>query len=130
MDFGVGSLELGNNCNFEDEYCFECYIQWIMEDDGVDFGLGGYGEVCFFYIIDIYQVEGNSGLCWCIVYLGLDVWVAVGMFVFVFFDGWVYSFVDNVVECDYGFVIILEYILWEGLIFYIFYGYFCWEFLI
>ena len=127
MDLGVGSLELGNNRNFEDEYRFERHIQRIMEDDGVDFGLGGYGEVRPFYTTDAYQVEGNSGPRWRTVHLGLDVWAAAGTPVFAPLDGRVHSFADNAAERDYGPAIILEHTPREGLTFYTLYGHLCRE---
>lgn len=127
MDLGVGSLELGNNRNFEDEYRFERHIQRIMEDDSVEFGLGGYGEVRPFYTTDAYQVEGNSGPRWRTVHLGLDVWAAAGTPVFAPLDGRVHSFADNAAERDYGPAIILEHTPREGLTFYTLYGHLCRE---
>jgi 4-aminobutyrate aminotransferase-like enzyme/Ser/Thr protein kinase RdoA (MazF antagonist) len=127
MDLGVGSLELGNNRNFEDEYRFERHLRRIMEDDGVEFGLGGYGEVRPFYTTDAYQVEGNSGPRWRTVHLGLDVWAAAGTPVFAPLDGRVHSFADNAAERDYGPAIILEHTPRKGLTFYTLYGHLCRE---
>lgn len=127
MDLGVGSLELGNNRNFEDEYRFERHLRRIMEADGVEFGLGGYGEVRPFYTTDAYQVEGNSGPRWRTVHLGLDVWAAAGTPVFAPLDGRVHSFADNAAERDYGPSIILEHTPRKGLTFYTLYGHLCRE---
>jgi 4-aminobutyrate aminotransferase-like enzyme/Ser/Thr protein kinase RdoA (MazF antagonist) len=122
MDLGVGSLELGNNQNFEDSHRFERHINRLMEDAGVDFGLGGYGEVRPFYTTDAYQVEGNEGPRWRSVHLGLDIWAEARTPVFAPLDGKVHSFADNAQDRDYGPAIILEHEPEEGLVFYTLYG--------
>ncbi|MBV6654005.1 MAG: aminotransferase class III-fold pyridoxal phosphate-dependent enzyme, partial [Mameliella sp.] len=122
MDLGVGSLELGNNIHFEDEYLFERKINRLLEDDEVEFGLGGYGEVRPFYTTDAYQVEGNAGPRWRAVHLGLDIWAPAGTPVFAPLEGVVHSFADNANERDYGPAIILEHSPSEKLTFYTLYG--------
>ena len=122
MDLGVGSLELGNNQNFEDSYRFERHINRLMEDDKADFGLGGYGEVRPFYTTDAYQVAGNEGPRWRSVHLGLDIWAEARTPVFAPLDGKVHSFADNAQERDYGPTIILEHEPAEGVKFYTLYG--------
>ena len=122
MDLGVGSLELGNNPNFEGSHRFERHINRLMEEDKVDFGLGGYGEVRPFYTTDAYQVEGNEGPRWRSVHLGLDVWAEARTPVFAPLDGKVHSFADNAQERDYGPTIILEHEPAKGVKFYTLYG--------
>ncbi len=125
MDLAVGSLELGNNANFEDPDVFERRVERIMEDDGVAFGLGGYGEVRPFYTTDAYQQTGNDGPRWRSVHLGLDVWAEAQTPVFAPLAGKVHSFADNDLERDYGPTIILEHQPRPGCRFYTLYGHLC-----
>ncbi len=122
LDLSVGSLDLGNNDNFESIESFERTIRRILDDEGAAFGQGGYGEVRPFYSTDAYKVMGNSGAQWRTVHLGHDVWMPEGTEVFAPFDGMVHSFQDNANERDYGPTIILEHETENGLSFYTLYG--------
>ena len=64
MDLSVGSLDLGNNANFEDLGRFTKHVRRMLEDNDADFGIGGYGEVRPIYTTDAYAQEGNYGPRW------------------------------------------------------------------
>lgn len=87
-------------------------------------GVGCYDEVWCCYIFDVFVIFCDGFVEWCIVYLGVDLFVFVGMFVYMLYDGYVWSVVDNEGCFDYGFIIIFYYIFLVGLEFWILYGYF------
>jgi 4-aminobutyrate aminotransferase-like enzyme/Ser/Thr protein kinase RdoA (MazF antagonist) len=122
LDLSVGSLDLGNNTNFESIESFKRTIRNILIDKGGDLGQGGYGEVRPFYSTDAYKVMGNSGAQWRTVHLGHDVWMPAGTDVLAPLDGIVHSFKDNDNERDYGPTIILEHRVDNNLSFYTLYG--------
>ncbi len=109
LDLSVGSLDLGNNSNFETNDNFEATIQQILKNKNADIGIGGYLETRPFYTSDAYQVEGNQGAQWRTVHLGMDVWSAAGTPVFAPLEATVHSFKNNAADCDYGPTIILEH---------------------
>lgn len=121
LDLSVGSLDLGNNSNFETNEKFETTIQQILKNKKADIGIGGYLETRPFYTSDAYQVEGNQGAQWRTVHLGMDVWAKSGTAVFAPLDATVHSFKNNAFDCDYGPTIILEHIE-EDTRFYTLYG--------
>ncbi|KAA3624948.1 MAG: aminotransferase class III-fold pyridoxal phosphate-dependent enzyme [Bacteroidetes bacterium] len=122
LDLSVGSLELGNNSNFENITSFDRTIRRLLEDKEADGGQGGYGEVRPFYSTDAYKVEGNHGAQWRTVHLGHDVWMPAGTEVMAPLDGKIHSFQNNANERDYGPAIVLEHEVDEDLIFYTLYG--------
>ena len=122
MDLGVGSPELGNNENFNEEQRFLRHIERMMEEAGVSAGAGGYGEVRPFYTTDAYLRMGNDGPQWRSLHLGLDIWGAAGTPVYAPCEGKVHSFTDNAHERDYGPTIILEHEPEDGPRFFTLYG--------
>ena len=122
LDLSVGSLELGNNSNFENFHRFEKKINEILNEKNAEIGLGGYGETRPFYTADAYKVEGNNGAQWRTVHLGMDVWLGAGTSIYAPLDGIIFSIKNNAGDCDYGPTIILEHRINEELIFYSLYG--------
>ncbi|MBK8504719.1 MAG: aminotransferase class III-fold pyridoxal phosphate-dependent enzyme [Saprospiraceae bacterium] len=122
IDLSVGSLELGNNSNFETIDSFVTTINRILEDKDADIGIGGYGEVRPFYATSAFQNEGNQGARWRTVHLGVDLWSPVGTEIYAPLDGEVYSVKNNEGECNYGPTIILKHQVEKDLIFYSLYG--------
>ena len=122
LDLSVGSLDLGNNSNFERINDFQKTIDGLLEDNNALFGIGGYGEVRPFYTTDAYKVEGNSGAQWRTVHLGIDVWTLAGTPVHSPYDGIIYSAENNEGECNYGPTIILQHKISDDLFFYTLYG--------
>ncbi|MEM8523154.1 MAG: aminotransferase class III-fold pyridoxal phosphate-dependent enzyme [Bacteroidota bacterium] len=122
LDLSVGSLDLGNNSNFDTIAAFNKTIERLLAEKEVEIGVGGYGEVRPFYSTDAYEIESNEGAQWRTVHLGFDVWAKAGTPVFAPLDGIVHSFQDNAAERDYGPTIILEHQVNEELTFYTLYG--------
>ncbi|MEN0005619.1 MAG: aminotransferase class III-fold pyridoxal phosphate-dependent enzyme [Bacteroidota bacterium] len=122
LDLSVGSLDLGNNPNFEDDDRFEQCIWNILARQQVSIGVGGYGEIRPFYTTDNYLVMGNEGPQWRTVHLGLDIWMAAQTPVYAPLAGTVHAVQDNAGDRDYGPTIILEHQLSDNEVFYTLYG--------
>ena len=122
IDLSVGSLDLGNNFNFEDIHNFEKTINRFLEDNEATIAFGGYGEVRPIYTTDDYQEIGNSGTQWRTTHLGIDFWADVETPVYAVWDGIVHSFKNNIGDCNYGPTIILEHKISADFTFYTLYG--------
>jgi 4-aminobutyrate aminotransferase-like enzyme/Ser/Thr protein kinase RdoA (MazF antagonist) len=122
LDLSVGSLDLGNNAQFNDIAPFQKTIDRMMEEAGSTAGIGGYGEVRPVYTTDAYLVKGNTGPQWRTVHLGIDVWMQAGTPVCVPWEGVIHSFQNNAQERDYGPTIIIEHRVHDDFSFYTLYG--------
>ena len=122
LDLQVDSLELGNNNDFSTIEQFDKTIKRMLEEAGVDYGLGGYGEVRPFYSTDAYKVMGNDGPHWRTVHLGVDVWAPAETVVYAPLDGTIFKVKNNAGERDYGPTIILKHEINDQLTFYTLYG--------
>ena len=122
LDLSVGSAQLGNNSNFESTPNFHKTVNRLLEDQGADMAIGGYGEVRPIYTTDAYKVEGNQGAQWRTVHLGTDFWATSGSPVYAPLDGQVHSFKNNAADRDYGPTIILSHKINEELTFHTLYG--------
>jgi 4-aminobutyrate aminotransferase-like enzyme/Ser/Thr protein kinase RdoA (MazF antagonist) len=122
LDLSVGSAHLGNNSNFESIPNFHKRVNRLLEDQGADIAIGGYGEVRPIYTTDAYKVEGNHGAQWRTVHLGTDFWATSGSPVYAPLDGKVHSFKNNAADRDYGPTIILAHKINEELTFHTLYG--------
>ncbi len=122
LNLSVGSLDLGNNSNFETIHDFQKTINKILENKNAEIGIGGYGEVRPFYTTDEYQTEGNNGAQWRTVHLGMDVWAPTDEPVYSPLDGEIFGIQNNEGDCNYGPTIILEHKISDDLIFYTLYG--------
>lgn len=122
LDLSVGSLDLGNNSNFDTITEFHKTISRHLEDHEATIGIGGYGEIRPIYTTDAFQKIGNEGSKWRTVHLGLDYWTKANTPVYAPFDGIVYSVADNAGDGDYGPTIILEHRISETFRFYTLYG--------
>ena len=122
MDLSVGSLELGNNSDFDTISTFNRTIERILEAADARVAIGGYGEIRPFYSTDAYEVIGNNGPQWRTVHLGTDIWAVAGTPVLAPLDGTIHSFQYNDAERDYGPTIILAHQVSEYLTFYTLYG--------
>ena len=109
IDLSVGSLDLGNNSNFENIVKFEKKIIQILDGQNATLGIGGYKEVRPFYTTDAYKTEGNTGPRWRTMHLGTDYWTQAGEAVYSIADGIVYSIQNNDAYCDYGPTIIIKH---------------------
>lgn len=122
MDLSVGSLDLGNNGDFDTIDTFNRTIDGILEEKGAKVAIGGYGEIRPFYSTDAYEVKGNNGPQWRTVHLGTDIWMEAGTPVLAPLDGTVHSIQHNDAERDYGPTIILAHQVSGNLTFYTLYG--------
>lgn len=122
LDLSVGSLDLGNTSQFEDDDNFEQTMHQMLVDKKVNIGIGGYGEIRPFYTTDQYSVTGNEGPKWRTVHLGLDIWMPAFTPVFATIPGIVDQVADNKGDRDYGPTVILKHELQYGGCFYTLYG--------
>ena len=122
IDFGIGSLDLGNNQNFENALNFSKRLKYVLEHHEADMAYGGYGEIRPFYSTAAFTEMGEQGAKWRTLHLGLDIWDDEGTPVYAPLDGVVHSYTDNVGKSNYGPTIILEHRVSEELIFYTLYG--------
>lgn len=122
FDLSIGSLDLGNNSNFDTIQAFEQVIEKYLNTEKAQIGIGGYGEVRPFYSTDAYLQMGNNGPGWRTVHLGLDIWMPAESLVFAPLDGTVHSVQNNRGIRDYGPTLILEHKIDEQLTFYTLYG--------
>lgn len=109
LDLGVGSLDLGNNSEYENPERFHQNISRQLVEDKVDVGIGKYNEIRPIYTTDNYLVEGNNGAQWRTVHIGLDVFAKAGTPLYAPLVGTVHSFQNNAIELDYGPTIILKH---------------------
>ena len=122
LDLSVGSLELGNNSEFDTPPNFNLKINSMLHEADAKIGIGGYGEIRPFYTTDAFQIKGNNGPQWRTVHLGIDIWMPAGTPVFAPLEGKVHSFQNNEGDCNYGPTIILEHKVNRELTFYTLYG--------
>ena len=114
IDLSVGSLDLGNNSNFECIERFEWKINQILYDKNITLGVGGYKEIRPFYTTDAYKTEGNNGPRWRTMHLGTDYWTQAGEPVYTIADGVIFSIKNNDAYCDYGPTIIIKHKMDNG----------------
>ncbi|MFK7903874.1 MAG: aminotransferase class III-fold pyridoxal phosphate-dependent enzyme [Chitinophagales bacterium] len=122
FNLSVGSLQLGNNPNFEDAQLFDQRVNQLLVEGKTDIGIGRYNEVRPIYTTDSYLVEGNNGPQWRSVHIGLDIFMEAQTPIFAPLEGLVHSFQYNDADRDYGPTIILEHRVSEKLTFYTLYG--------
>ncbi len=122
LDLSVGSLDLGNNPNFEDAEKFDVLVDRLMHDADVEISIGKYNEVRPIYTSDAYLVTGNEGPQWRTIHVGVDVFMVAGTPVYAPLAGKIHSFNNNAADRDYGPTIILEHQVNDDLTFYTLYG--------
>jgi 4-aminobutyrate aminotransferase-like enzyme/Ser/Thr protein kinase RdoA (MazF antagonist) len=122
LDLSVGSLDLGNNSNFDTIPRFANQINKLLAEKNADVGIGGYGEIRPFYTTDAYKIEGNNGPQWRTMHLGTDFWAEEETEVLAFWEGEIISIQNNDNPCDYGPTLILKHLIDDELTFYTLYG--------
>ncbi|MEL6250362.1 MAG: aminotransferase class III-fold pyridoxal phosphate-dependent enzyme [Bacteroidota bacterium] len=122
FDLGVGSLELGNNSEFDSTESFDKKVIDILDAAKTELGIGKYDEIRPVYTTDAYEIQGNNGSIWRTLHIGLDVFLPAETEIYAPFTGKVHSFQNNDFERDYGPTIILEHEINEDLTFYTLYG--------
>ncbi len=121
-DFTVGSLELGNNLEFEDIEIFTRKTFNTLAEKKAIAGIGRYLETRPFYTTDSFVAHRNQGREWRTVHLGLDVFMDAESVIYAPADGTVFSLKNNDETGDYGPTIILEHKVNNKLIFWTLYG--------
>ena len=119
LDLSVGSSELGNFKNYQEDTAFNQTIQQLTQDK---IGIGGYNETRPFYTTDEYAVKGNSGPKWRTVHLGYDLWTKANSTIYAPLDGTIVSVQDNAGDRNYGPTVIIEHKPSPNLCFYTLYG--------
>ncbi len=109
LDLSVGSLEMGNTDILEDAHQLHKQISRLLEDQGVNYGIGRYNEVRSIYTTDNYLVKGNEGPEWRTIHLGIDIFAEANTPIYAPLEGKVHSFQNNDLDRDYGPTIILEH---------------------
>jgi len=122
FDLSVGSQELGNNPNFEEDDRFEDYLDQIMREKKVELAIGKYNEIRPLYTTDEYIIEGNNGPQWRTLHLGLDFFAKAGTPVYSPLAGKVFSVQDNAGDRNYGPTLILQHSMGDEGDFYTLYG--------
>ena len=122
LDLSVGSLDLGNNTNYDTLIGFDKTMRRLLEDHDTDTAVGGYAEYRPIYTTDAYRVDGNQGLQWRTLHLGLDIWRPDQTTVFAPLDGIVHSVYNHDSDRNYGPTIILKHTISKVLTFYTLYG--------
>jgi len=121
-DFTVGSLELGNNSEFENVDIFtKNTFHTIARADALA-GIGRYLETRPFYTTDSFVSHRNQGPEWRTVHLGLDVFMDAESVIYTPCDGTVYSLQNNDETGDYGPTVMLEHKINNQLTFWTLYG--------
>jgi len=121
-DFTVGSLELGNNLEFEDIDIFTRKTFNTLAEKKAVAGIGRYLETRPFYTTDSFVSHRNQGPEWRTVHLGLDVFMDAESVIYAPVDGTVFSLENNNETGDYGPTIILEHKVNNNLTFWTLYG--------
>jgi 4-aminobutyrate aminotransferase-like enzyme len=123
FDLSFGSRELKSLIELSDTEIFTRNLFGRLQAVGARVGVGRYNEARPIYTSDLFKTDGNDGVQWRTVHLGLDLFMEAGSPVFAPLDGEVHSFRDNAGALDYGPTIILEHkIANENLTFFTLYG--------
>ena len=121
MDLSIGSIELGNNDDFENIDRFNKTVDNLLQGGDL-IGFGGYLEARPIYIAPEFVSEKEDGREWRTIHLGLDIWSFAGTKISCPFDAVVHSFANNKGVGNYGPTIILEHSVDKDLTFHTLYG--------
>ncbi len=122
FDLSAGSREIGAYDEWEDAQAATEMLFSRMKAAGAKVGIGRYNEPRAVYRSPGFAAEGNDGLEWRTIHLGLDLFVEPGSPVFAPIDAVVHSFANNAAPLDYGPTIVLEHRAADGASFYTLYG--------
>lgn len=118
LDMSAGNLAL-QQIDLLDTFAFESFVAGVLANQGMKYGIGGYGENRSIYQRSM--VFADNSFSYRNIHLGVDIWTTAGKAVFCPLDGKVHSFQDNSGFGNYGPTIILEHI-WRGKKIYSLYG--------
>jgi 4-aminobutyrate aminotransferase-like enzyme/Ser/Thr protein kinase RdoA (MazF antagonist) len=122
FDWSVGSAELGNFDQMQDvEYSTYSVFRKIVRE-GADFGVGRYDEPRPVYTTDAYAKEGNEGLEWRTIHIGIDLFCPAGAPLFAPIDGEVVICHNDEGDKEYGPLLVLKHQVTDKLSFFTLYG--------
>ena len=118
LDFSESNSEL-LKLDFFDTNLLSDYVFGLIEEHGVQYGIGGYNEERVLYRrSELFDSSAGSRF----IHLGIDVWSKAGHAVFAPLKGRIHSFTDNAGFGNYGPTLIIEHKLMNGLKFFTLYG--------
>ena len=109
LDLSIGSTFLGNFSDYQNDAVFSAKVFQKQLDNPEALLAGGYTEARPVYSTKAYEKEGNNGLEYRTIHLGLDVWANAKTPVHACMDGEIYGFKNNKGNKDYGPTIILKH---------------------
>ena len=109
IDLSVSSTFLGHEKDYEDQDYFEFKLNQIQKRNPGTLIAGGYMEPRPFYTSNMYEREGNLGIEYRTIHLGIDFWLPANTPVHAFMEGEVYSVTEDKGEKGYGGLVILKH---------------------
>lgn len=122
FDLSAGNLDLGLPDTHDTPEKLSRLLFERMKAEGAVAGIGRHDEARLIYKSEDFGTQGENGIEYRTVHLGLDLFQPAGSPVFAAFDGVVHSFANNPARLDYGPCIILQHAAGEGVVFYTLYG--------
>lgn len=122
FDWSIDSPELGNFDQFHDVKQATYQVFNRMANENTEIGIGRYDEPRPVYSTDEYAKQGNSGLEWRTVHLGIDLFMPAGTPLYAPLDGEVAICVDDAGDKEYGPLLVLKHTPDDGPTFYTLYG--------
>lgn len=118
LDFSESNSEL-LKLDFFDTNILSDYVFALIEERGLQYGIGGYNEERVLYRrSELFDSSAGSRF----IHLGIDVWSKAGHAVFAPLKGRIHSFTNNAGFGNYGPTLIIEHELMNGLKFFTLYG--------
>jgi len=122
FDWSIGSAELGSYDQMEDVESSTYSIFRKIQREDAHFGVGRYDEPRPVYTTDAYAKEGNEGLEWRTIHIGVDLFLPAGAPLFAPIDGEVVICHDDAGDKEYGPLLVLKHQVSPDLFFYTLYG--------
>jgi len=110
VDMSVSSDWLGHKNEYNDDYLTTLKIKHLQDKYPNSLIAGGYLETRPVYSTEFFKKEGNTGIEYQTVHLGIDLWVGEGTPVYSLLSGKVYSIYDNTRDKNLGPTLIMEHI--------------------
>lgn len=119
LDLSAAGGQIQQGSALDRAEAFDRELTALLANQGVRYGLGGYGEERAFYITPAYQTATGA---YRNLHLGLDLWTEAGHPLYAPLDGRVHSLENNPAPRDYGPTLLLEHTVPTGLRFWTLYG--------
>jgi murein DD-endopeptidase MepM/ murein hydrolase activator NlpD len=122
LDLSVGSLDLGNSQDINDNEKLNERLSALVSQSSSDVSLGKYNEARAIYSTGAFEERGNEGPRWRTIHLGLDFFCESGTSVYAIWEGVIHSLSNNSADRDYGPTLIIEHQVAKDFTFYTLYG--------